>query len=194
MTTFNKLYTMDVKSFTKNKGKLTYLSWAHAWRLFKETHNEARYDILWKEFETYPDGTVIVKTQVTIMDMELEDEIAYEMFLPCMDHRNKAVANPDAFLVNKTVMRCLTKNLAMFGLGLSLYAGEDLPSEFDVEQATKSPTEKRFDKMVKAFEVIGESKEKLLSFVGKKSEADLTSADYESLQSLYSEMKAQGVK
>lgn len=194
MTTFNKLYTMDVTPFVKIKGKLKYLSWANAWRIFKETHNEATYRILWKEFEKLPDGTVIVKTEVTIMDMELEDEVTYEMFLPCMDHRNKAVANPDAFLQNKTIMRCLTKNLAMFGLGLSLYAGEDLPSEFDVEEATKSPTEKRFEKMLKAFEALGETKNAVLSFVGKKQESELTAADYKALADLYSEMKTQGAK
>ncbi|MGB3465494.1 MAG: DUF1071 domain-containing protein, partial [Cyclobacteriaceae bacterium] len=53
----------------------------------------------------------------------------HEMWLPVLDFRNKAMTNPTMFDVNKSVMRCLTKNLAMFGLGLYIYAGEDLPEQ-----------------------------------------------------------------
>lgn len=63
----------------------------------------------------------IVRTEVTV------GEETHEMWLPIMDNRNRAVMEPNAMDINKAVMRCLTKNLAMFGLGLYIYAGEDLP-------------------------------------------------------------------
>jgi len=56
------------------------------------------------------------------------DELAHEMWLPVMDHRNNAVANPNAFQINTAKMRCLTKGLSMHGLGAYIYAGEDLPA------------------------------------------------------------------
>jgi len=56
-----------------------------------------------------------------------ENSLKRDMWLPVMDHKNKAVINPDACQINKTKMRCLTKCLAMFGLGHYIYAGEDLP-------------------------------------------------------------------
>lgn len=59
-----------------------------------------------------------------------------DCFLPVMDHRNKPITNPDAFQINTALMRCLTKCLALFGLGLYIYAGEDLP-----EGHTESPAE-----------------------------------------------------
>jgi hypothetical protein len=57
------------------------------------------------------------------------------MHLPVMDHRNQAVKNPDAFVVNKNMMRCLVKAIACHGIGLYIYAGEDLPAEHDVPVA-----------------------------------------------------------
>lgn len=68
-------------------------------------------------------GTGMVWVTVTL------GERSRTCFLPVMDHRNKPIQNPDAFQVNTAVMRCMTKCLAMFGLGLYIYAGEDLPDD-----------------------------------------------------------------
>jgi hypothetical protein len=65
------------------------------------------------------------------------DDLTYEMWLPIMDMRNNAILSPKMTDVNKTIMRCLTKNLAMFGLGLYIYAGEDLPEDVDGEEQPK---------------------------------------------------------
>ena len=59
-------------------------------------------------------------------------------FLPVMDHRNKPIPEPDAFQVNTALMRCMTKTLALFGLGLYIYAGEDLPED-DAKEPAKEP-------------------------------------------------------
>lgn len=94
----------------------------------------------------------MVYTTVTINDGEL-GELTREMWLPVMDFKNKSMPNPTTFDINKAVMRCLTKNLSMFGLGLYIYAGEDLP-EPDQEEVKY---QKELD------EVIGADKIKILN-------------------------------
>ena len=141
MEHFDKLYEINVNNHTEEKNGLTYLSWAWAWAEIKKVYPDATYTI--KKFEnSLPyvyDETVgyMVFTEVTI------EGLTHEMWLPVMDGANKAMKSysytyttkygektVDAatmFDINKTIMRCLVKNLAMFGLGLYIYAGEDLP-------------------------------------------------------------------
>ena len=124
MGKFEEVYAINVNDKTEKKGNLTYLSWAFAWAEFKKVYPEATYKV--NEFDgTFCSGNekmgYMVQTQVTAGDR------TYEMWLPVMDMRNNAVLQPKMTEINKTIMRCLTKNLAMFGLGLYIYAGEDLP-------------------------------------------------------------------
>ena len=124
MGKFEEVYAINVNDKTEKKGSLTYLSWAYAWAEFKKVYPEATYKV--NEFDgTFCSGNekmgYMVQTQVTAGDR------TYEMWLPVMDMRNNAILQPKMTEINKTIMRCLTKNLAMFGLGLYIYAGEDLP-------------------------------------------------------------------
>ncbi len=119
------LSTIDCAEYVEQKGKLTYLSWAWAWGITKQNFPEANYEML--PHETYPDGTVMVRCNVTI------EGITHQMWLPVMNNRNQAVSNPDAFAINTAMMRCLTKCLAMFGLGHYIYAGEDVPEMDNTE-------------------------------------------------------------
>ena len=121
---FQELYKIDVSDKTEKKGNLTYLSWCWAWAEFKKVYPDATYQV--KMFDGVPyvhdsDTGYMVFTSVTAGGM------TYDMWLPVMDARNKALKQADMFDINKAIMRCLTKNLAMFGLGLYIYAGEDLP-------------------------------------------------------------------
>lgn len=121
---FQELYKIDVSDKTEKKGNLTYLSWTWAWAEFKKVYPDAKYEL--KMFDGVPyvhdaDTGYMVFTSVTAGGM------TYDMWLPVMDARNKALKQADMFDINKAIMRCLTKNLAMFGLGLYIYAGEDLP-------------------------------------------------------------------
>lgn len=140
--TFEELYNINVNDKTEQRDNLTYLSWAWAWAEFKKRYPEATYTI-WRNPEdnlpySYDEHTgYMVYTSVTA------GGLTHEMWLPVMDSKNKAMKSepykystrqgektvPAAtmFDVNKAIMRCLTKNLAMFGLGLYIYAGEDLP-------------------------------------------------------------------
>ena len=120
MSVWKTLSSINVNEHTERKGNLTYLSWAWAWAVTKQHYPEA-----WYKFdanETHQDGTMTVHCGVYI------DELGHDMWLPVMDHRNNAVANPNAFQINTAKMRCLTKALAMHGLGAYIYAGEDLPA------------------------------------------------------------------
>lgn len=119
---WDTLSAIDVSSFTEKKQNLTYLSWAHAWSVMCQNFPATTYEFT----ETVqPDGTVMVECQLIIRDNE--EAMTRLGWLPVMDYRNKAIPNPDAFSINTARMRCLTKTLSLCGLGMSLYAGEDLP-------------------------------------------------------------------
>lgn len=117
------LSKIDVSHKVEKKGNLSYLSWAWAWGVLMEHYPASRYSF--KEPVFFEDGSceVWVSVQVGSTDSFL----AHDMWLPVMDHRNKAIQNPDSRAISDTRMRCLTKCLAMFGLGHYIYAGEDLP-------------------------------------------------------------------
>jgi hypothetical protein len=150
MSKFKELYKIDVNSKTDRKNRLTYLSWAWAWAEFMKVHPAATYEVKKNPATNMPffsddDIGIMVYTSVTV------DNITHEMWLPVMNsfnktmkskeytyktkQGNKTVEQASMFDVNKTIMRCLTKNLAMFGLGLYIYAKEDLP-ELIIEYIT----------------------------------------------------------
>lgn len=142
-TSFEKLYQINVNDKTEEKNGLTYLSWAYAIAEFKKVHPNMTYEV--KKFENglpyvYDENTgYMVFTSITV------DGLTHEMWLPVMDGNNKAMKNKPytvktkykeftvqpatMFDINKTIMRCLVKNMAMFGLGLYIYSGEDLPED-----------------------------------------------------------------
>ena len=137
---FEELNSVDVGKHIEQKGKLSYLSWAWAWSELKTRHPDAYYTIYenrdgWNYFH---DGqTCWVKTGVTVNGIE------HIEYLPVMDYNNKsiplgAITSTD---VNKSIQRSLTKAVARHGLGLYIYAGEDLPdaSEANVEPKKATP-------------------------------------------------------
>ena len=126
------LSAIDVSQHTEKKKDLTYLSWAWAWSVMCDHFPDTMYEF--SEFDR-PDGTVMVECTVTVS--KDGQSVARTMWLPVMDYRNKAIPNPDSFQVNTARMRCLTKCLSMLGLGIYIYAGEDLPKA--VQEAQNSP-------------------------------------------------------
>lgn len=123
------------KTETKGSGKfaLKYLSWAWAWGILMENFPESGYEI--HQDKILPDGSVMVSVTLTIKDGD--EQFSRFMWLPVMNHLNKAIINPDAMDINKATMRCLAKAIAMCGLGHYIYAGEDLPVD-DEAPKTKS--------------------------------------------------------
>lgn len=152
MSVFEKLNKVNVNDHVETKNGLTYLSWAWAWAEVKKKFPDAMYEV--KKFENglpyvFDENTgYMVFTSVTV------DGQTHEMWLPVMDANNEAMKNKPyevqkkykkvsvkaatMFDVNKAIMRCLTKNLAMFGLGLYIYAGEDLPEDASTAQEAES--------------------------------------------------------
>jgi hypothetical protein len=128
----NKLLSTNVNNHTEKKGNLTYLSWAWAWAEALKADEDATYKVEMFGDKCYMDinGTAMVFVTVTMFRKPVTCQ------LPVMDYKNKAILNPDAFAVNTAIMRCMTKALSLHGLGLYIYAGEDLPegegSDIDV--------------------------------------------------------------
>jgi hypothetical protein len=119
----SKMLSTNVNEHTEKKGGLTYLSWAWAWAEALKADEDATYKVEMFGDKCYMDinGTAMVFVTVTMFRKPMTCQ------LPVMDFRNKAILNPDAFAVNTAIMRCMTKALALHGLSLYIYAGEDLP-------------------------------------------------------------------
>ena len=125
---FEKLYNEDVSSYIEKKNGLNYVSWAYAWALIKKNYPTATYTIYENASGCFyhTDGkTCWVKTGVTIEGIE------HIEYLPVMDNRNNSIPlnQVTSFDVNKAIQRSLTKACARHGLGLKVYAGEDLPED-----------------------------------------------------------------
>lgn len=172
---FEILSNVDVGNHIEKKNGLSYLSWPYAWAEVKKFFPDATYKIkLFGEKSlpyVYDENTgYMVFTSVTI------ENITHDMWLPVMDGSNKAmksvkytydtkyrknipVETATMFDINKTIMRCLVKNLSMFGLGLYIYAGEDIP---DFEKTAELNSKKLYD-LIHSFE----NSDKLLSNILK---------------------------
>lgn len=123
-----KLASVDVSKEIEKKQNLSYLSWAYAVDKLMRHDPQANWEF--HQPEMYGE-TMMISCTVTAFGKPIR------MHLPVMDHRNNAIKNPDAFAVNKNMMRCLVKAIACHGLGINVYAGEDLP--FDEDGHTTKP-------------------------------------------------------
>lgn len=183
-TSFEKLYQINVNDKTEEKNGLTYLSWAYAIAEFKKVHPNMTYEV--KKFENglpyvYDENTgYMVFTSITV------DGLTHEMWLPVMDGNNKAmkdkpytvktkykefvVQSATMFDINKTIMRCLVKNMAMFGLGLYIYSGEDLPEDMRSD-------EEKIAEIKKLIQQTNTDTKKYLYSMGSKFKRELKSVD-----------------
>lgn len=158
---FAELAAVNINEFVEVKDGKRYLPWTYAWKEVKKRYPDAMYQVYRYEGElpyVYDERTgYMVTTAVTI------DGVTHEMWLPVMDGANKAMkAEPytykvynrvkaqyvekkveaaTMFDINKTIMRCLVKNIAMFGLALYIYAGEELPMDDEGTQTQAEPTD-----------------------------------------------------
>lgn len=147
---FNKLISLNLNDKVEKKGTLSYISWSFAWAEFKKVYPDATYRVIQNPVTNLPyfedpNLGIMVFTEVTA------DGLNYPMWLPVMNSSNKAMKSypysynvfnrnknveetitveaATMFDVKKSIMRCLTKNLAMFGLGLYIFNGEDVPAD-----------------------------------------------------------------
>lgn len=138
------LLKINVNEHTEKKNGLTYLSWAWAWAEVLKVDPAA----VWQAHEwnsspamLLPDGSAMVKVSVTIKGNTKTCP------LPVMNHRNQAIKNPDAFAINTATMRALAKAISMHGLGLYIYAGEDLPEQDQPEKDQVIPRQRELDEL-----------------------------------------------
>ena len=120
---FTELDQVDVTRHIEKKGKFSYLSWAYAVRELKKRHPSATWTV--HEWEGVPfiksECGFFVKVTVIVNDVEMTQ------VHPVLDHQNKPISTPNSFQINTSIQRCLAKCIALHGLGIHLYAGEDLP-------------------------------------------------------------------
>lgn len=203
---FEKLSKINVNDKTENKNGLTYLSWAWAWQEFKKVYPEATYEIKRNEQGLpyiYDEKLgYMVFTEVTV------EKLTHEMWLPVMDSANKAMKNKPytykvkeykygkatgniiektveaatMFDINKTIMRCLTKNLAMFGLGIYIYAGEDLPEENLEDKKINKTQEDALRDLIKNNKLENDNVISILEKYNYKKLADIKVADLIKIQ------------
>lgn len=166
-TTYEKLSAINVNDKVEKKNGLTYLSWAWAWAEVKKACPDATYSVIedpntHKPYFYDENLGYLVMTEVTIEGETLE------MWLPVMDGANKSmmaksytyqtrygektVEAATMFDINKTLMRCLVKNLAMFGMGIYIYAGEDLPEGDTTATAPVTATTSELETLKKGTE------------------------------------------
>jgi hypothetical protein len=154
----SELLKINVNDHTERKGNLTYLSWAWAWAEVLKIDPTARYTV--HEWDGLPlvylkDGSAMVKVSV-----EIKGDIK-TCLLPVLDHKNKPIENPNSFAVNTSIMRCLAKCIALHGLGLYIYAGEDLPEaereEMDAEIDAKLAAATSVDALTILFKSLPEA-------------------------------------
>lgn len=184
---FEKLNSVNVNNHTEQKNGLTYLSWAWAWAEVKKVFPTATYTIYENEhgWNYFTDGkTCWVKTGVTIGCLE------HIEYLPVMDFKNKSIPfeTVTSFDVNKAIQRSLTKACARHGLGLYVYAGEDLPEEEkqeqkDIAQKKLSKIDENQMEVLKALMTAnGIEEQTILSLYNVKALEEITNQKYENIQ------------
>lgn len=199
---YERLASINVNEHTEKKANLTYLSWAWAVDQLLRVDPDATW--------VYSDPVKFGDTMMVFCTVRAFNKPMTAQ-LPVMDHRNKAIANPDAFQVNTAMQRCLAKAIALHGLGLYIYAGEDLPEGSEVAKPTPqkpaSVARVEFDKLPEdeqqflrdlAIEVIGAKSISAMYDAYQKAKASLDSDEQVAFWSLFdskqrSAIKAEGV-
>lgn len=151
---YAELSKIDVSEHVEKKGKFSYLSWAWAVDQLRKQHPDATWEVI--RFNGVPfmqtECGYFVEVAVTV------NGITLSQIHPVLDNFNKPIAKPNSFQINTSIQRCLVKAIALHGLGLYIYAGEDLPMEeapkyLTLEEVLKQwtdagGTEQQFDELI----------------------------------------------
>ena len=188
---FDDLYSIDINPHIEKDYKgLSYLSWATAYKLAMDNDPNMSYEIIEDNdgIPFFTRGQVnLVKTKVTMFGE------TKSMILPVMDNKHNAVSEPNSRQINDNIMRCLAKNIAMFGIGLPLYVGEDL-AQFRQQEQPKSKVEdkKPFDKKKAEkciLELVGDNTDLLEKEMELKGIKSFAEANEEQMKMLYKDIK-----
>ena len=169
---YKQLSSIDIKGKVEKKGKHDYMSWATAWHLIKSEYPQAQrkvYECAETGLNFFTDGrTAYVKVGITIEDVEHID------YLPVMDFRNKSISleKVTSMDINTTIQRSTAKAIAMHGLGLSLWIGEDLNKVVSEPMSSPKKVEKSAPFNL-VLDIGDENWAKVLKFVGANKELGL---------------------
>lgn len=166
-TNYTKLAAINVGEHIEKKNGLSYLSWA--WAVDQLLRQDPLATWEYREPVRWGD-TVMVFCTVTAFGKAMTAQ------LPVMNHRNQAIANPDSFAVNTAMQRCLAKAIALHGLGLYIYAGEDLP-----EGETNGITEEQQASITALASEVNVPVEAICASVKAKTLAEIPPKDYPSI-------------
>ena len=132
---FNRFAALDVQGYLEKKGQFTYLSWAHAVAILRMHDPAATWQV--KRFDGLPflrtETGYFVEVAVTVQGIELSQ------IHPVLDGKNRVIAEPTAFEINTSIQRCLVKAIALHGLGISVYANEDLANLVEASNDPVAP-------------------------------------------------------
>ena len=131
MSKFLELRKINVNDHTEQKGRFTYLSWA--WAVDQLLQKDPMATWNYSKPESFQDGSMMVFCTVTAFDKSMTS------MLPVLNHQNRPIQNPNAMDVNTAMQRCLVKAIALHGIGLYIYAGEDLPDDENAVKTVASP-------------------------------------------------------
>ncbi len=159
------LSAIDCNKHTEKKGQLTYLSWTWAWQILMEYYPSSSFEFMPEQH--LDNGTVMTSCSVTV------EGITRSMWLPVMDNKNKSILVPTSREISDARMRCLAKCIALHGLGLYIYAGEDLPQ---AAQEAKSQTidAEQFQALNDALDSVQADKAAFCKLLGVDALASLT--------------------
>lgn len=154
---FASLRKVDVNEFIEKKNGLSYLSWAFAVDQLLQRDPSATWEY---RFGTDPETKesvpfVYIGTTAMVFCTVRAFGVERTAQLPIMDHRNKAIQDPDAFQTNTAMQRCLAKAIALHGLGLYIYAGEDIPPEEEKPEPPKPVA--TVEEINKAKQILGDA-------------------------------------
>ena len=167
------LSAINVNEHVQKKVNLSYLSWTWAWSTLMSKYPESYYVF---EDHSENDGSVMVECVLTIH--EGEEVATRTMWLPVMDHKNKAIINPNSRDISDTRMRCLVKCLAMFGLGFYIYAGEDIP-QAEAEALTQPINKDQVQRLNEMLDYSGTDVAKFLAHYKISSVSELPQSHHE---------------
>ena len=160
------MLALNVNKHTEKKGKLTYMSWVWAWAEALKADPAATFEVMrfGDSCVMWVGETAMVWVTVTMFGKPMTCQ------LPVMDNRNEAIRKPDAFAVNTAIMRCMTKALALHGLGLYIYAGEDMPDGYEeaLPEYPKTDFEANLPKWSEIIASGKKSADDILSVLSKK--------------------------
>jgi len=174
---WNTLSSIDVSAHTKQKGEITFLPWAMAWQILMEYYPESIFDC--SRVDRLENGTAEIWSRVTVIKGGKSME--RDIWLPVMNYKHQAIPDPTTREISDARMRALVKCIALCGLGVHLYFGEDYPRLEAAPKAepVKTITDEQGANLFALSEEVGADHKKFLSYFGIKTVDDLPASRFD---------------